>query len=422
MLKGKAAWCAALMFLLTCFGCSTPRMTSSVHPATDTLLYSLLQSDPVLAAVTADTSLRIQIIYTQIDRTGKGEVKFTDRTFQLNRDQYFYPASSVKFPVSVLALHRLNELNISGLDKNTTMITGATDTIQTEVDNDPSTSNGPPTIAHYIRKILLVSDNDAFNRLYEFLGQEYINQQLHERGYTDVQLIHRLSIALTEEQNRSTNPVSFYDTSGALIYQRPARYSILKYAERNTKLGIGYMKDTMLINEPFDFSKKNRIYLEDLHQVMRSVLFPASVPARQRFNLTADDYQFLYRYMSMYPRESDWPAYDSTVKDNAAKMFVFTKEGSVERNQVRIFSKAGWAYGFLTDVAYIADLQNNVEFMVSATIYCNSDGVFNDDKYDFEKIGYPFFRALGQALHTYELKRPRTTTPDLSSFKIIYSK
>ena len=47
---------------------------------------------------------------------------------------------------------------------------------------------GRPTIAHYIKKILLVSDNDAFNRLYEFLGQQYINTTLHQMGYTEVQI------------------------------------------------------------------------------------------------------------------------------------------------------------------------------------------------------------------------------------------
>ncbi len=56
------------------------------------------------------------------------------------------------------------------------MITEAEDENQTRVYNDPTTEDGRPTVAHYIKKILLVSDNDAFNRLYEFLGQEYIQQ------------------------------------------------------------------------------------------------------------------------------------------------------------------------------------------------------------------------------------------------------
>ncbi|MDP9231009.1 MAG: glycoside hydrolase family 9 protein, partial [Bacteroidota bacterium] len=39
-------------------------------------------------------------------------------------------------------------------------------------------ANGFPSIAQYIKKIFLVSDNDAYNRLYEFLGQQTINDKL----------------------------------------------------------------------------------------------------------------------------------------------------------------------------------------------------------------------------------------------------
>ena len=152
-------------------------------------------------------------------KTGRPE--FTDHYFNVNDSSYFYPASTVKLPVAILALQKLNELKITGLDKNSTMITEADHSGQTEVYNDPSSPDGRPTIEHYIKKILLVSDNDAFNRLYEFLGQEYINNTLHKMGYKEVQIIHRLDISLTEDENRHTNPVRFFDTSGKLIYEKP---------------------------------------------------------------------------------------------------------------------------------------------------------------------------------------------------------
>jgi len=31
-----------------------------------------------------------------------------------------------------------------------------------------------------------------------------------------------------------------------------------------------------------------------------------------------------------------------------------------------VFNKPGWTYGFLTDVAYVVDFKNKVEFMLSA--------------------------------------------------------
>src|SRR5215203_2725993 len=101
------------------------------------------------------------------------------------------------------------------------MITGIAGGQQTAVNSDPSAADGRPTIALYIKKILLVSDNDAYNRLYEFLGQEYINNTLHKMGYEDVQILHRLQLPLSEEENRLTNPVTFYDSTGKIVYEKP---------------------------------------------------------------------------------------------------------------------------------------------------------------------------------------------------------
>lgn len=365
--------------------------------------------------------LNVQLIYTQIDRKKNGKAGFQDFYFNVNDTNYFYPASTVKLPIAILALQKLNELKIAGLDKNTTMITEADGDDQSAVDNDPTSPDGRPTIAHYIKKILLVSDNDAFNRLYEFLGQEYINNSLHKMGYTDAQIIHRLSISLNEEQNRHTNPVQFYDTSCRIIYEKPAEKSRMIYAQRNTRLGKGYLSGDNVINEPFDFSKKNRLSITDLHHILRSVLFPESVPAKQRFNLGEEDYTFLHRYMSMMPRESTFPFYDSVnYWDTYVKFLYYGAEKIMTDPRIRIFNKVGDAYGFLIDVAYVADFKNNIEFMLSAVIYCNSDGIFNDDKYDYDTIGLPFMKHLGQVIHDHELKRKRKHTPDLSSLHFNY--
>ncbi|MBS1655747.1 MAG: serine hydrolase, partial [Bacteroidetes bacterium] len=278
---------------------------------TDAFMLQLLQRYPEYfdSLITNKDSLQLQIIYTQVDRTKNRAAKFTDHYFNLNPEQYFYPASTVKFPIALLALQKLNELNIPGVDKNTTMITEAGYPGQTAVYNDPNSADGRPTIANYIKKIFLVSDNDAFNRLYEFLGQEYINENLHQMGYKDAQILHRLNISLTEDENRHTNPVRFIDSTGKTLYEQPAAFSQMEYAERDTRLGKGYMQGNELVNEPFDFSKKNRLSLSDLHSILKSVMFPEAVAEKQRFDLTEDDYAFVRKYMSMFPSESTFPPY-----------------------------------------------------------------------------------------------------------------
>ena len=139
----------------------------------------------------------VQVIYTQVNRTENGLPELQNHYFNVDSSRYFYPASTVKLPIVLLALQRLNELKEKGIGKNTTMITESAYSGQTAVYNDPATPDGKPTIAQYIKKILMVSDNDAFNRLYEFLGQDYINTELHKKGYKDAQVLHRLNIFLT---------------------------------------------------------------------------------------------------------------------------------------------------------------------------------------------------------------------------------
>ncbi len=393
--------------------------TTALHKhQTNNLLEKLLQNNPAyFEKIIADKdSRRIQIIYTKIDRDKNNKPLFTDYYYNTSSDLYFYPASTVKMPVALLALEKLNELNETGLDKFSIMEAGA----RASTDETQLT---PRSIAEYIKQIFLVSDNNAFNSLYEFLGQQYIQEKLAAKGYKDVEIRHRLQLSLSEEQNRKTNAISFYNKEGDTIYRQPGAYSKASFTSRNNLLGNGYFKNDTLVKEPFDFSKKNRIHLSDLHSIMRSVIFPESVDTQKRFNLSEDDYRFIYRYMSAYPSESKNPSYDTAIYyKNYSKFLFFGAEKSDPPSYLRIFNKEGDAYGFLTDVAYIIDQKNKVEFMLSATILCNSDGIFNDDKYDYDSVGLPYMKNLGKVIYDYELKRKKKRLPDLSNFQVDYSK
>ncbi len=369
--------------------------------------------------------LNIQIIYTQVNQGANGEADLKNHYFNVNPARYFYPASTVKLPIVLLALQKMNELKEKGIDRNTTMLTETSFSGQTAVYNDPTTADGKPSIGHYIKKILMVSDNDAYNRLYEFLGQDYINRELHKKGYEDAQILHRLEIFLSPEENRQTNPIIFLDSSSNVLYKIPGQRNAATYVQRNDSLGNAYYKGGVLMNGKMDFSKKNRLSLEDLHTILLSVIFPDKVRAVSRFNITEDDRQFVLKYMSQYPTESVYPPYSAdTISYWPAycKFLLFgaTKEKLPEN--IRIFNKPGDAYGHMIDVAYVADFKNNIEFFVSALIYCNSDGVLNDDKYEYATIGKPFMKNLGQVLYDYELQRTYKIKPDLTSFKFTYDK
>ncbi len=419
----------SLLFTL-CAGTRKQVKASSGQPnspsmnRTDPFLANLLERNGAMGEfLRKKDEYRIQVIYTRIDRKANNRPVFTDYYYNVDPERYFYPASTVKMPTALLALEKLQTLKTKGIDRNTTMVTDAAYSGQNPVYNDPTTPDGKPTVTHYVKKIFLVSDNEAFNSLYEFLGQDYINTRLHEMGYARADILHRLERSLTEDENRHTNPIRFLDPQGKTLYEQPLQFNEKPYPQRNEQLGNAYYKSGSLINGPMDFSKKNRLVLPDLHNILRSILFPNEVPASQRFRIAPEDYPFVWKYMSQYPPETRYPTYDSSQNWDAYCKFLYwgAEKGPLPKN-FRIFNKVGDAYGFLIDVAYVVDFERKIEFMVSATIYCNSDGVLNDSQYDYETIGYPFMKQLGRVLYEYEKGRKRDQQPDLSTFRFTYEK
>ncbi len=404
----------------------TPPQPEPIPPA-DMFLHNILSQYPQYFKGILENKKKynLQIIYTQINRDKNQQPSFDTHTYNVNTQNYFYPASTIKLPIAVLALQKLNELKAKGIDKTTTMLTDAAYSGQTAVYNDPSTPNGKPTIAHYIKKIFMVSDNDAFNRLYEFLGQDYINKELQKKGYSNMQVLHRLQLSLTENENRITNPIRFLSNNGSILYKQELQKNASIYAKRNDILGKGYYKGDVLINEPMDFSKKNQMALQELHEMLTSIIFPEAVIENQRFNISADDRAFLLKYMSQLSIESTWPPYGDEPETfwlpGGKSYFVALENGQWPKAK-RVFAKTGGAYGHLLETAYVVDFEKNTEFILSATIYCNEDGILNDDKYDYETVGYPFLKNLGSVISQVEVKRKRDITPNLSEFKIVYDK
>lgn len=390
------------------------------------LLEKLMQTKPEqFAKILAKPDLYdVQVIYTQIDRDAKNRPTFTTYQYGVDKNRYFYPASTVKFAGVLLALEKLNNLKVKGLNKYSTMLTDSAHSGQTPVLADTSAQNGLPSIAHYVKKILLVSDNDAYNRLYEFVGQQAFNETLKAKGYVDSRFLHRLSVPLSTEQNRYTNPIRFLDSNNKLIYSQLQQYNpnslvpILPITK-----GQGYMKGDSLVKQPFEFTNKNFFPLHDQHEMLKAVLFPEYVDKKRTFNLTADDYRLVYQFMSQLPSETTYPRYNTTeFYDSYCKFTIFGDSKAPMPKHIRVFNKVGDAYGFLLDNAYVVDFEKGIEFMVTAVMYCNEDQVFNDDKYDYDSVGLPFYANLGKLIYEYEQNRPRKHKPNLSKFKIKYER
>jgi hypothetical protein len=391
---------------------------------TSGLILTIMKSRPDFFKKYIDSAsdFELQIIYTQIDRDKDNNPHFRQFSYLLNDKKYFCPASTSKLPVSLLALEKINSLKEKGINKYTPMRFDSAWTCQKAAVKDTIAPDSILNVAHYIQKIMIVSNNDAYNRLYEFLGQKQINKNLHRLGFKKACIIQRFN-SCNAEENRYTNPVKFLDTSGRILYSQPL---VMNKRIMKNPLGLlkgrGYIDDSSrLVEIPRDFTFYNNLPLQDLHDIMLRVVFPNSFPEKLRFKLQEDDYRMLYRYMSMYPRESEFPKYHDSIgfPDNRKKYLMYGADTCrrISDSTLRIINVVGQMSGYLTDCAYIVDFKNKTEFILAATIYNCQSGIFDYAYYRYKELGFPFLQELGKVVYQYELSRKKEYPPDLLYIK-----
>ncbi|AMR29078.1 hypothetical protein A0257_19555 [Hymenobacter psoromatis] len=404
--------CALLLAAATAYGQS---------PASDSpLLDSLLHTNPDLAPVLAHPeTYQLQIIYTQINRDARNVPHFTQHTYHLNPRQYFNPASLVKLPVALLALEKLHCLP-PPISRNTIMSTGVAGRCQTPVPfAAPADSDRQATVGNYIKRMLLVSDNLAYNRLYEFLGQKTINDRLQQFGYSGSRIVRRFAPCDTAA-NRSTNPIYFHTATGDTLYKQPAQTNPRTPTPPLGPIyaGRAYKAGDRIIHRPYDFTTANNLPLPDITALLQTSLFPEAMPAAQRPRLTPADYAFLRQYLHLTPHGSQFTPYATSKYFDAYKKYLYYGRRPEAQLQpgLRIFNIVGMSHGYLADVAYFADSLHQSEFLLSAVLYVNQDGIINDGAYEYDSIGEPFLAQLGQLFYQYEARRPRSFAPNLTLF------
>ena len=329
----------------------------------------------------------VQIRYTQIDRRNDSVI-FTDHDFQVDANSYFYPASTVKFPAAVAALEKLNEIDSLSMD---TRFFVEGDSVQT-------------TFAKAVSEIFAVSDNAANNRLLEFLGQDDLNRRMERRGVSPIRIAHRLSTDNADDV--TTKPLVFYLNDSTTALSSSIINAAIQPLELNDiKKGKGYIAGETHQQGAFDFSLKNYFPIDAQSALLKRIIFPEAFPEAQQFKLNKKQREFLLEAMHTLPSKVGYDPVD--YYDSYVKFFLFGDSTEPMPEHIKIYNKVGYAYGTLTDNAYIKDTKNNIDFMLTATILVNSDEVFNDDAYEYDEVGIPFLAQLGRELYQLELKRKR---------------
>ena len=126
----------------------------------------------------------LQILYTKVVRDSLGMPSFIEYDYKVDSNQYFYPASTMKLPIVALTLQKINELRNTGINitVESKILLLSADQITTET-----------TFKDLIAKVFLVSDNSASNILINFLGYNYFNKQMREKGLNTIVLNHKFN-------------------------------------------------------------------------------------------------------------------------------------------------------------------------------------------------------------------------------------
>ena len=363
-------------------------------------LAAILRAEPACASVLDRMrERRLQVVLAEFVDPLSKQPKLVKSRLGDPR-QYYYPASAIKLCGAVGALLALQDAAARepSAKLDAPVVIDARFAGDKPIDADPTdVDGGPLTFRHLLRKLVLVSDNAAYNHCVELLGQDGINRRMWEAGFASTRLWHRLSEARTAAENRQTRAVRVGDATF------PAREAGIGLANDEwTELDVGraWMQGGKQVDEPMSFAQKNAIALDDLQDVLVAVMRPDVDLGKRGFpDLSRAHRRFLVKALGELPRESDNPKYDpAKTPDHACKFVLRGVRDVVPADKLRVYDKIGRAYGFSTENAYVVDERDGRSFFLAITLYANDDGVLNDDRYGYEDVADPFLDAAGRAI------------------------
>jgi len=376
---------ACLLLSIILFGCSLE---------TNPIKSSLRKNDFLKEIIKEKEDYEIQILLTKIDQYNS-KVDFQEYKYQLDDNKYFYPASTIKLPIVVLTLKKINELRSKGseITLKSKITLNYKDDYSELVIRDSITS-----FQNLIADVFLVSDNSASNILIDFIGYNYFNHEMENAGFDKTYLNHKFN---PDPYVNSTWQISDLDNN--IISSINDNQKIIKADEKTNGLEKGerrYFKGEIL-DESLNFSEKNRSSITDMHNLIKYIFYPEIFDSINTFNLNVEDYDFLRYWMSRFTYEDIGEKFigDENFFETYNKFFIHGDEQSVSNEQIRVYNKIGQAYGTSIDNGLIKNYQDNVEFILTATIYTNKNKVINDNLYEYDDLAVPFLAKLSRAIY-----------------------
>ncbi|MEO0629448.1 MAG: C39 family peptidase, partial [Planctomycetota bacterium] len=270
-----------------------------------------------------------------------------------------------------------------------------------EMLDDSNNAGGLITAAHEIRKLFVVSDNRAFNRLYDLVGHEQLNTSARRAGLDGVVINHRLAVARTREENMSAPRVVLRpDEQGAVeIAPRRSLLELDNTGVPRLEVGTAEVVGSKRLERPKSFLRSNRAELVDLQNALATIVRPEVDVGAPGYDITQSDRELLAEAMTWLPRECPNPAYDpETYPDDWVKFMLEGVRRVIPAESIRYANKFGLAYGFTTENAYVEDLRTGRSFFLAGTMYTNRNETLNDNVYEYDEQAIPLWRAIGESL------------------------
>jgi hypothetical protein len=242
--------------------------------------------------------------------------------------EYFYPASSVKTCAALAALALFPRAEV---EREVTLLS-------------------------------VVSDNPAYNTLFDRVGVERLNAMMRAVGLASVRLTHHLGVpdAILHELGEPTPSVP------------------------GLEIGVARIVGGVRAEGPMPFVGRNRVSLADLHAMI------GMIDGRRGFGLSQDAWDLLQRVMTAEPASAGFLG--------LPRFHVKFFGPGVERvaSGATILNKCGRAYGFTIDTAVIR-MPGKPPVTLTACVYTNANGVLNDDVYEYDEIASPLLADLAEA-------------------------
>jgi hypothetical protein len=394
------------IFFLVCLLISSDTWCQiTVNNINDSLLYQILKGkDPLIDEVLNNPSrYEFQLIYTKINRQ---DSKLILEERSLNKDKfYFNPASLIKFPLAVVGLEYLYSLRKYGAGLNSKILLN---TCSCDFGTNQYVSKSAnPTPEQFVREMMIMSNNDAYNLFFDLVGIDRCNTRMKEMGLNGIIMRRRISAGCSDENNRINGGIQLLNDNDSVIYKVPCDSSITNLMPDSslpTKAGRSHFEKGKKINKPFDYSKSNHVRLADANDLMIRLFFTELIKDSGALFKFDDVYRnFFIESLGGFPRELLNAAQDySKTPDHYYKFFMDPSVMNTSTGNFRIYNKVGLAGGFVSDVSYFEDKENNISFFLSGAVFAKKDGIINGGKNNYNDLGIPLFRKIGSLIYRYE--------------------